>query len=125
MLASPETATDGNYAAILGVIGHEVCKLCTSIVVELFVNAMISSYYSLYEINLHVCMCSIFTTGQETGWLIHVIQISILLLSFYLIVTFFQLNNRVTCRDWFQLSLKEGLTVFRDQVRHILRLCAL
>ena len=24
-------------------------------------------------------------------------------------------GNRVTCRDWFQLSLKEGLTVFRDQ----------
>ena len=24
-------------------------------------------------------------------------------------------RNRVTCRDWFQLSLKEGLTVFRDQ----------
>ncbi|CAL5360099.1 unnamed protein product [Camellia sinensis] len=44
VLASPETATDADYAAILGVIGHEV-----------------------------------------------------------------------TCRDWFQLSLKEGLTVFRDQ----------
>lgn len=33
--------------------------------------------------------------------------------------TFFVLNNcsgnRVTCRDWFQLTLKEGLTVFRDQ----------
>ena len=26
-------------------------------------------------------------------------------------------GNRVTCRDWFQLTLKEGLTVFRDQVR--------
>ena len=24
-------------------------------------------------------------------------------------------GNRITCRDWFQLSLKEGLTVFRDQ----------
>jgi aminopeptidase N len=24
-------------------------------------------------------------------------------------------GDRVTCRDWFQLSLKEGLTVFRDQ----------
>ncbi len=24
-------------------------------------------------------------------------------------------GNRVTCRDWFQLSLKEGLTIFRDQ----------
>ncbi|MCX8004207.1 MAG: aminopeptidase N [Burkholderiaceae bacterium] len=24
-------------------------------------------------------------------------------------------GNRVTCRDWFQLSLKEGLTVYRDQ----------
>ncbi|KAL1087966.1 hypothetical protein V6Z11_D08G219100 [Gossypium hirsutum] len=45
VLASPETATDTNYAAILGVISHEV----------------------------------------------------------------------LTCRDWFQLSSKEGLTVFRDQ----------
>ncbi len=24
-------------------------------------------------------------------------------------------GNRVTCRDWYQLCLKEGLTVFRDQ----------
>ncbi|MQL77480.1 hypothetical protein Taro_009887, partial [Colocasia esculenta] len=53
VLASPETATDGDYGAILGVIGHE--------------------YFHNW-----------------TG-------------------------NRVTCRDWFQLSLKEGLTVFRDQ----------
>lgn len=53
ILASPETATDGDYAAIEGVIGHE--------------------YFHNY-----------------TG-------------------------DRVTCRDWFQLSLKEGLTVFRDQ----------
>ncbi|KAL9251497.1 Puromycin-sensitive aminopeptidase-like protein [Drosera capensis] len=53
VLASPETATDADYAAILGVVGHE--------------------YFHNW-----------------TG-------------------------NRVTCRDWFQLSLKEGLTVFRDQ----------
>ncbi|XP_024996656.1 puromycin-sensitive aminopeptidase-like [Cynara cardunculus var. scolymus] len=53
VLASPETATDADYAAILGVTGHE--------------------YFHNW-----------------TG-------------------------NRVTCRDWFQLSLKEGLTVFRDQ----------
>ncbi|XP_042459502.1 puromycin-sensitive aminopeptidase-like isoform X1 [Zingiber officinale] len=53
VLALPESATDGDYAAILGVIGHE--------------------YFHNW-----------------TG-------------------------NRVTCRDWFQLSLKEGLTVFRDQ----------
>ncbi|KAL9167532.1 hypothetical protein ABFS82_05G104300 [Erythranthe guttata] len=53
VLASPETATDADYATILGVIGHE--------------------YFHNW-----------------TG-------------------------NRVTCRDWFQLSLKEGLTVFRDQ----------
>lgn len=38
-------------------------------------------------------------------------------------------GNRITCRDWFQLSLKEGLTVFRDQWficdridRHFMRL---
>ncbi|HYC01302.1 MAG TPA: aminopeptidase N [Candidatus Limnocylindrales bacterium] len=53
VLARPDTATDDDYAAIEGVIGHE--------------------YFHNW-----------------TG-------------------------NRVTCRDWFQLSLKEGLTVFRDQ----------
>src|SRR5690349_1819195 len=53
VLAEPATATDDDYAAIDGVIGHE--------------------YFHNW-----------------TG-------------------------NRVTCRDWFQLSLKEGLTVFRDQ----------
>ncbi len=53
VLARPETATDDDYEAIEGVIGHE--------------------YFHNW-----------------TG-------------------------NRVTCRDWFQLTLKEGLTVFRDQ----------
>jgi aminopeptidase N len=53
VLASPETATDDDYAAIETVIAHE--------------------YFHNW-----------------TG-------------------------NRVTCRDWFQLCLKEGLTVFRDQ----------
>ncbi|HYC53707.1 MAG TPA: aminopeptidase N [Candidatus Binatia bacterium] len=53
VLARPDTATDDDYTAIEGVIGHE--------------------YFHNW-----------------TG-------------------------NRVTCRDWFQLSLKEGLTVFRDQ----------
>ena len=53
ILADPETATDGDYAAIEGVVGHE--------------------YFHNW-----------------TG-------------------------DRITCRDWFQLSLKEGLTVFRDQ----------
>ena len=53
ILASPETATDANFASIERVIAHE--------------------YFHNW-----------------TG-------------------------NRITCRDWFQLSLKEGLTVFRDQ----------
>jgi len=53
VLAKPETATDSDFQAIEGVIGHE--------------------YFHNW-----------------TG-------------------------NRVTCRDWFQLTLKEGLTVFRDQ----------
>ena len=53
VLANPATATDADYHAIEGVVGHE--------------------YFHNW-----------------TG-------------------------NRVTCRDWFQLSLKEGLTVFRDQ----------
>jgi len=53
VLASPESATDGDYELVEGVIGHE--------------------YFHNW-----------------TG-------------------------NRVTCRDWFQLTLKEGLTVFRDQ----------
>ena len=54
VLADPETATDGDYDAIEGVIGHE--------------------YFHNWS------------------------------------------GNRVTCRDWFQLSLKEGLTVLRDQL---------
>jgi aminopeptidase N len=53
LLASPETATDDDYARIEGVVAHE--------------------YFHNW-----------------TG-------------------------DRITCRDWFQLSLKEGLTVFRDQ----------
>eukprot|EP00472_Partenskyella_glossopodia_P010912 CAMPEP_0197537250 /NCGR_PEP_ID=MMETSP1318-20131121/56281_1 /TAXON_ID=552666 /ORGANISM="Partenskyella glossopodia, Strain RCC365" /LENGTH=960 /DNA_ID=CAMNT_0043095375 /DNA_START=107 /DNA_END=2992 /DNA_ORIENTATION=+ len=52
-LAKPETATDGDYMRVEGVIGHE--------------------YFHNWS------------------------------------------GNRVTCRDWFQLTLKEGLTVFRDQ----------
>jgi aminopeptidase N len=53
LLATPESATDDDYARIEGVVAHE--------------------YFHNW-----------------TG-------------------------NRITCRDWFQLSLKEGLTVFRDQ----------
>jgi len=53
VLASPATATDGDYDGIESVVGHE--------------------YFHNW-----------------TG-------------------------NRITCRDWFQLSLKEGLTVYRDQ----------
>jgi aminopeptidase N len=53
VLASPTTATDGDYHGIESVVGHE--------------------YFHNW-----------------TG-------------------------NRITCRDWFQLSLKEGLTVYRDQ----------
>jgi len=52
-LASPETATDGDYYSIQSIIGHE--------------------YFHNWS------------------------------------------GNRVTCRDWFQLSLKEGFTVYRDQ----------
>ncbi len=54
VLADPETATDGDYDAIEGVVGHE--------------------YFHNWS------------------------------------------GNRVTCRDWFQLSLKEGFTVLRDQL---------
>jgi len=53
VLAKPETATDGAYERIEGVVAHE--------------------YFHNWS------------------------------------------GNRVTCRDWFQLSLKEGFTVFRDQ----------
>ncbi|HWT11931.1 MAG TPA: aminopeptidase N [Allosphingosinicella sp.] len=53
ILADPDTATDQDYDAIAGVVGHE--------------------YFHNWS------------------------------------------GNRVTCRDWFQLSLKEGFTVFRDQ----------
>ncbi|WP_370190436.1 aminopeptidase N [Qipengyuania sp.] len=54
VLADPETATDSDYDAIEGVIGHE--------------------YFHNWS------------------------------------------GNRITCRDWFQLSLKEGFTVLRDQL---------
>ncbi|MGH6785249.1 MAG: aminopeptidase N [Novosphingobium sp.] len=54
VLADPDTATDGDYDAIEGVVGHE--------------------YFHNWS------------------------------------------GNRVTCRDWFQLSLKEGFTVLRDQL---------
>ncbi|WP_159981259.1 MULTISPECIES: aminopeptidase N [unclassified Novosphingobium] len=54
VLADPETATDADYDAVEGVIGHE--------------------YFHNWS------------------------------------------GNRVTCRDWFQLSLKEGFTVLRDQM---------
>jgi len=53
VLADPETATDGDFHGIMGVVGHE--------------------YFHNWS------------------------------------------GDRVTCRDWFQLSLKEGFTVFRDQ----------
>jgi aminopeptidase N len=53
ILADPDTATDGDYDAVAGVVAHE--------------------YFHNWS------------------------------------------GNRVTCRDWFQLSLKEGFTVFRDQ----------
>jgi aminopeptidase N len=53
VLASPETATDSDYASIEAVIAHE--------------------YFHNWS------------------------------------------GNRITCRDWFQLCLKEGLTVFRDE----------
>jgi len=61
VLASPQTATDMDFARIEGVVGHE--------------------YFHNW-----------------TG-------------------------DRVTCRDWFQLTLKEGLTVFRDQVTPSVALC--
>jgi aminopeptidase N len=54
VLARPETATDGDYQGIMGVVAHE--------------------YFHNWS------------------------------------------GDRVTCRDWFQLSLKEGFTVFRDQL---------
>jgi len=54
VLADPETATDGDYDGVEGVVGHE--------------------YFHNWS------------------------------------------GNRVTCRDWFQLSLKEGFTVLRDQM---------
>jgi aminopeptidase N len=54
ILADPETASDGDYDAVAGVVAHE--------------------YFHNWS------------------------------------------GNRVTCRDWFQLSLKEGFTVLRDQL---------
>ncbi|MEA3054405.1 MAG: aminopeptidase [Sphingomonadales bacterium] len=54
ILADPDTATDGDFDAVAGVVAHE--------------------YFHNWS------------------------------------------GNRITCRDWFQLSLKEGFTVFRDQM---------
>ncbi|WVZ91626.1 hypothetical protein U9M48_037772 [Paspalum notatum var. saurae] len=73
VLASPETATDGDYAAILGVVGHEYFHNWTG-------NRQVASQH--YHNG-----CSFFELAYQ----------------------------KVTCRDWFQLTLKEGLTVFRDQ----------
>ncbi|PON62904.1 Peptidase M1, alanyl aminopeptidase [Parasponia andersonii] len=75
VLASPETASDADYAAILGVIGHE---------------SHVSTVLIRIELVLTFGCHSVQYFHNWTG-------------------------NRVTCRDWFQLSLKEGLTVFRDQ----------
>ena len=50
------------------------------------------------------------------SWIQHVETIDITSSSLTLSILFLQwTGNRVTCRDWFQLTLKEGLTVFRDQ----------
>ncbi|KAL5994405.1 hypothetical protein ACLOJK_024455 [Asimina triloba] len=73
ILASPETATDADYAVILGVIGHEYFHNWTG--------------NRLFRI--------LYTKPKTPGSLV--------------------LPRVVTCRDWFQLTLKEGLTVFRDQ----------
>ncbi|XVF13099.1 hypothetical protein REPUB_Repub08aG0178800 [Reevesia pubescens] len=83
VLASPETASDADYAAILGVIGHEYFHNWTG--------------NRLVYLPFRLIVCS--------------------RISFVAIVPYcFMLKHcRVTCRDWFQLSLKEGLTVFRDQ----------
>lgn len=68
VLASPETASDADYAAILGVIGHEVGRLFWGWAIELLLDLEVTSYCANFVANwLHVCICSIFTTGLETG----------------------------------------------------------
>lgn len=62
VLASPEAATDGDYAAILGVVGHEV---------HTFVHVVDFSF-SLNWVYITACyFCSISTIGLVTGNYLH------------------------------------------------------
>lgn len=79
------------------------------------------SYFSPYYMHcLENCqLCSVHLSWKF--WAFHMNQLWVLSCSTFLIVIFSSNYYRVTCRDWFQLSLKEGLTVFRDQVRILLK----
>uniref|UniRef100_A0A6N2L5W5 Puromycin-sensitive aminopeptidase n=1 Tax=Salix viminalis TaxID=40686 RepID=A0A6N2L5W5_SALVM len=87
VLASPETASDADYAAILGVIGHEYFHNWTG-------NRWASSPPNFDPVFMPLLLHSIFICSEiRFVWLQHVSSGFLVLL----------------------LSLKEGLTVFRDQ----------
>jgi hypothetical protein len=84
---SPETATDADYARVEGVVAHEVSRPSALVSARGAFTAM-SLLFELPELPSPI------SPQYFHNWT----------------------GNRVTCRDWFQLTLKEGLTVFRDQV---------
>jgi aminopeptidase N len=92
VLADPSTATDTDYERVEGVIGHE--------------------YFHNWTGNRYVAVLiimSMFTFARSY------VGFTTIFLTIYLPSLVRILCLRVTCRDWFQLTLKEGLTVFRDQ----------
>jgi aminopeptidase N len=93
VLADEKTATDVDFERVEGVIGHEV-RVRRAPVVQDPTRACCAVPIRV----VHTFLCS-----QPP--------------SFCFRVQYFHnwTGNRVTCRDWFQLTLKEGLTVFRDQ----------
>lgn len=83
-------------------------------------NAFLSGVYIFYLMfNIHVKFLGLNGLGMHLFMKVSFCQcchIILLQLCFGTKFNVGQNNCRVTCRDWFQLSLKEGLTVFRDQV---------
>jgi aminopeptidase N len=88
VLASPQTATDDDYAAIEGVIGHGAASRVRAVPAVRCCDA------PHFRLTRHACRMHARSFAE-----------------FFHNMT----GNRITCSSWFQLSLKEGLTVYRDQ----------
>jgi len=67
VLASPETASDSDYAAILGVIGHEVRRKSFVTQKLRIMFALIRDQTFNNHMNFFMLSCSISTTGLATG----------------------------------------------------------